>query len=54
MDQNRTRASRVGRVRIAILDDYQRVALGCADWASLGADEIVPLHGRIADTPRSW
>jgi phosphoglycerate dehydrogenase-like enzyme len=50
MGQNRTRAAKVGHVRIAILDDYQRVALQCADWASLGAEEIVPLHGHIADT----
>ena len=36
-------------MRIAILDDYQRVALQSADWASLDA-EVVPFHGHIADT----
>lgn len=36
-------------MRIALLDDYQRVALGSADWASLGAD-VVPFHGHIPDT----
>jgi phosphoglycerate dehydrogenase-like enzyme len=50
MGQNRTRTARVSRVRIAILDDYQRVALQSADWASLGATEVVPFHGHIADT----
>jgi phosphoglycerate dehydrogenase-like enzyme len=37
-------------MRIAILDDYQGVALASADWASLGAEEVTPLHGHIADT----
>ena len=37
-------------MRIAILDDYQRVALQTADWASLGATDVVPFHGHIADT----
>ena len=37
-------------MRIAILDDYQRVALQSADWASLGATDVVPFHGHIADT----
>jgi phosphoglycerate dehydrogenase-like enzyme len=37
-------------VRIAILDDYQRVALASADWARLGAAEVRPFHGHIADT----
>ena len=37
-------------MRIAILDDYQHVALQSADWASLGAAEIVPFHGHIPDT----
>lgn len=36
-------------MRVAILDDYQRAALSFADWASLGADEVTPLHGHIAD-----
>ena len=35
-------------MRVAILDDYQRVALSCADWASLDADEVTPFHGHIA------
>lgn len=37
-------------MRIAILDDYQRVALSSADWASLGAADVVPFHGHIAET----
>jgi phosphoglycerate dehydrogenase-like enzyme len=37
-------------VRIAILDDYQNVALASADWSSLGASEVTPFHGHIPDT----
>ena len=37
-------------MRIAILDDYQHAALASADWAALGADEVRPFHGHIADT----
>jgi phosphoglycerate dehydrogenase-like enzyme len=37
-------------MRIAILDDYQHAALASADWATLGADELTPFHGHIADT----
>src|ERR1700740_128403 len=37
-------------MRIAILDDYQNAALASADWAVLGADEVRPFHGHIADT----
>jgi phosphoglycerate dehydrogenase-like enzyme len=37
-------------LRIAILDDYQRIALQSADWGGLGASDIVPFHGHIADT----
>jgi phosphoglycerate dehydrogenase-like enzyme len=37
-------------VRIAILDDYQRVALASADWTRLDAAEVRPFHGHIADT----
>ena len=37
-------------MRIAILDDYQRVAVASADWTRLDADEIRPFHGHIADT----
>jgi len=36
-------------LKIAILDDYQRVALACADWDSLKA-EIVSFGSHIADT----
>src|SRR5690349_12731723 len=35
--------------RVAILDDYQSVALSMADWASLGAGvSIHPFHERLA------
>jgi len=37
-------------MRIAILDDYQNVALASADWTKLGASEVTPFHGHIADT----
>ena len=37
-------------MRIAILDDYQRIALQSSDWGVLGASDIVPFHGHIADT----
>jgi len=37
-------------LRIAILDDYQRIALQSSDWGVLGASDIVPFHGHIADT----
>ena len=36
-------------MRVAILDDYQRIALSCADWTRLAA-EVVPFHGHIPDT----
>lgn len=36
------------RKRIAILNDYQRVALSFADWSSLDA-EVVPFHGDFTD-----
>ena len=36
-------------MRIAVLDDYQHVALSCADWDSLGA-EVVTFASHIADT----
>ena len=37
-------------LRIAILDDYQQVALGLADWASIGADaEVVSFDDHQAD-----
>ena len=37
-------------MRIAILDDYQRIALGSADWTRLPATEVTPFHGHIPDT----
>jgi len=37
------------RMKIAILDDYQHVALTCADWDPLGA-ETVTFSGHIAET----
>lgn len=37
-------------MRIAILDDYQRVALASADWTRLDAAEVRPFHGHIPDT----
>ena len=34
--------------RVAILDDYQSVALSMADWSALGAGvSVQPLHERI-------
>jgi phosphoglycerate dehydrogenase-like enzyme len=36
-------------VRICILDDVERVALGSADWASLAADEVVALDRHVSD-----
>jgi phosphoglycerate dehydrogenase-like enzyme len=36
--------------RIAVLDDYQNVALGLADWGSLGSEAVVvPFHDHVAD-----
>jgi phosphoglycerate dehydrogenase-like enzyme len=37
-------------MRIAILDDYQDVALASADWSCLGAEEVTPFHGHLADS----
>jgi phosphoglycerate dehydrogenase-like enzyme len=37
-------------MRIAILDDYQDVALSSADWSKLGASEVTPFHSHISDT----
>lgn len=35
----------MSRMRIVILDDYQNVALGCADWSALDADvRSLPRH----------
>ena len=34
-------------MRVAILDDVERVALSCADWRSLGADEVVALERHL-------
>ena len=36
-------------MKVAVLDDYQQVALTGADWDSLGA-EVVTFSGHIADT----
>jgi phosphoglycerate dehydrogenase-like enzyme len=36
-------------MKIAVLDDYQQVALSCADWGPLGAD-VVTFGSHIADT----
>ncbi len=42
-----------GKTRIAILDDYQDVAFGLADWASLGADvEAIAFQDHVADRDR--
>lgn len=39
----------MARLRCAILDDYQRVALQMADWRSLdSAVDVTPLHDRLA------
>jgi hypothetical protein len=35
-------------IRIAVLDDYQQVGQGLADWASLGADVRVDFLGPSA------
>ncbi|MEZ4554232.1 MAG: D-2-hydroxyacid dehydrogenase family protein [Dehalococcoidia bacterium] len=40
-------------MRIALLDDYQDVALSVADWAALGAGyEVVAFHDHFADADR--
>ena len=36
-------------LRIAILDDYQKVALSVVDWKSLGDVEAVSLDRNLAD-----
>jgi Phosphoglycerate dehydrogenase and related dehydrogenases len=39
-----------GRMRIAVLDDYQQVARGSADWAPLDAvADVVVFHDHVAD-----
>jgi phosphoglycerate dehydrogenase-like enzyme len=38
-----------GRVKIAILDDYQRVALRSADWSTLGDVSIEVHHDHVVD-----
>jgi phosphoglycerate dehydrogenase-like enzyme len=36
--------------RVVVLDDYQHVALSCADWSPLaGRAEVEVLHGHLAD-----
>ncbi len=34
-------------MRVAILDDVERVALSCADWRSVGAEEVVALERHV-------
>lgn len=34
-------------MRICVLDDVERVALACADWEALGADEVVALEQHV-------
>ncbi len=42
-----------GKTRIAILDDYQDVASGLADWASLGPSvETIAFHDHVGDPCR--
>lgn len=36
-------------MRVAILDDVERVALSCADWRSLGAEEVVAFERHVDD-----
>ena len=36
-------------LRIALLDEYQRVALGLGDWSSLPDAEVVPFHDHLDD-----
>jgi phosphoglycerate dehydrogenase-like enzyme len=36
-------------MRIAILDDVERVALASADWSSLGADDVLALDRHVDD-----
>jgi phosphoglycerate dehydrogenase-like enzyme len=36
-------------MRICILDDLERVALGSVDWSSLGADDVVALDRHVDD-----
>ena len=38
-----------GPLRIVVLDDYQRVAAGLADWDRLSPHEVVFLHEPLAD-----
>jgi phosphoglycerate dehydrogenase-like enzyme len=38
-----------GPLRIVVLDDYQRVAAGLADWGRLRPHEVVFLHEPLAD-----
>ena len=41
---------RISAMRVAILDDYQRVALSMADWSTLGAGvSVQPFHERIGN-----
>lgn len=36
-------------MRVAILDDVERVAISCADWRSLGAEEVVAFERHVDD-----
>jgi phosphoglycerate dehydrogenase-like enzyme len=36
-------------MRICVLDDVEQVALRCADWESLGADEVAALEEHVDD-----
>jgi phosphoglycerate dehydrogenase-like enzyme len=36
-------------VRIALLDDYQRVALAFGDWSAIPDAEVVPFHDHVTD-----
>ena len=36
-------------MRVAILDDVERVAVSCADWRSLGAEEVVAFERHVGD-----
>jgi phosphoglycerate dehydrogenase-like enzyme len=40
------------RIKIAILDDYQQVALRFADWSALGDVDLAVLHDHVVDRDR--
>src|SRR6185295_15618826 len=41
-----------GSCRVAVIDDYQRVARDCADWSLLGDDVDVTFFHDHVDEPR--